>query len=163
MAGFVKLYETALRSTLWDLDAPTRVLFITMLLMKDSRQVVDSSVPGLAKMANLTLEETEAGLDRLQEPDPYSRSVEHDGRRVIAVSNHEWEIVNGSKYRDLRTDSEVRAQTKKRVDRKRSREDVLLEDEWEVAIDSAIEFYAETTGLSMSIEAKGYRLSLIHI
>lgn len=83
------------------------MVWITMLAMKDGKQVVESSVPGLAKRAGVTIEECESALKRLCEPDPYSRTQEHEGRRIEAVDGG-WMILNGEKYRDKMSITERR-------------------------------------------------------
>ena len=98
MSGYVKLFGSILQSTIWQESKETRLLWITMLTMKDGRQVVEASVPGLARAAGITTEECEGALARLMEPDPYSRTQEHEGRRIEKVDGG-WRILNGEKYR----------------------------------------------------------------
>jgi len=70
-----------------------------MLALKDRRQVVEASLPGLADFAKVSLEKCREALKVLSEPDPYSRSKEYEGRRIREVEGG-WEILNGEKYRD---------------------------------------------------------------
>lgn len=46
----------------------------------------------------MSLEEAKAALDKFLNPDPYSRSTEHEGRR-IRVTDGGWVILNYPKYR----------------------------------------------------------------
>ena len=85
-------------STVWQENKETRLVWITMLAMKNRWHVVEASVPGLAKRAGVTVEECEEALRRLSAPDPYSRTKDHEGRRIKAVEGG-WEILNGEPYR----------------------------------------------------------------
>jgi hypothetical protein len=108
MSGYTKLFSSILDSTVWQEAKETRLVWITMLAMKDGRQVVEASVPGLAKRAGVTLEECEGALARLKEPDPYSRTQEHAGRRIQDVDGG-WFILNGTKYREALSAADRRA------------------------------------------------------
>ncbi len=99
MTGYTKLFGSILDSTIWQEAPETRLVWITMLAMKDWRQVVEASVPGLAKRAGVSLEACELALEKLEGPDPYSRTKEHEGRRIERVDGG-WYILNGVKYRE---------------------------------------------------------------
>lgn len=110
--GFVKIYGTILDSSIWSQDLATRVLWITMLTMADRVGSVSASVDGLARRANLTRAECEAGLAKLVGPDPDSKSKAFQGRRIRAVDGG-WKILNYEKYRELRTESQVQEAERK--------------------------------------------------
>lgn len=97
MDTYVKLFSSIVRSTIWQESKETRLVWITMLAIKDARQIVESSVPGLAVAAGVTLKECEEALKVLMAPDPYSRSQDHEGRRIEAVEGG-WKVLNGEKY-----------------------------------------------------------------
>lgn len=97
-AGYTKLFSSIVASTIWQESKETKVVWITMLAMKNRDQVVESSIPGLAKMAGVTIPECESALKVLSSPDEYSRSREFEGRRIEAVDGG-WRILNGEKYR----------------------------------------------------------------
>ena len=78
-----------------------------MLALSDKNGTVQASVPGLATMSRLTLTETEIALERLHSPDKYSRSKEHEGRRIETVDGG-WLILNHAKYRDQMCSEERR-------------------------------------------------------
>lgn len=96
--GYTKLFSSIVASTIWREDDKTRLVWITMLAMKDERHMVEASVPGLADMARVTLKECEMALAKLEGPDKYSRSQEHQGRRILKVDGG-WKILNGEYYR----------------------------------------------------------------
>jgi len=70
-----------------------------MLAMADQHGTVEASIPGLADMARVTIENCEAALDRLQSPDKWSRSKEYDGRRIAEVAGG-WSVLNYRRFRD---------------------------------------------------------------
>jgi len=99
MITFVKLFGEILDSSVWQLPAATRIVWITMLAMKDRDHVVRAAVPGLAARARVSLKECEAALAELLAPDKYSRSKVEGGRRILEVQGG-WFIVNGEEYRN---------------------------------------------------------------
>jgi hypothetical protein len=97
---YTKLFESILDSTVWQEPLPTKVTWLTMMAMADRDGVVSASVPGLAHRAGVTIEECEVALAKFQEPDPYSRTKDHEGRRVEAVDGG-WLLLNHAKYRAM--------------------------------------------------------------
>lgn len=106
--GFTKIFESLLDSTVWQESKETRLVWVTMLLMKNRNHVVEASVPGLAKRAGVTLAECEAALERFRQPDPYSRTKDYEGRRIEDVAGG-WKILNGEAYRQRMSPEERRA------------------------------------------------------
>lgn len=104
---FTKLFSCILDSTIWQEPPQTKILWITMLAMSDRNGEVHASVPGLAKRAGITLEECERGIACLMAPDPYSRTKDHDGRRVGTIDGG-WALLNHAKYRALLSAEERR-------------------------------------------------------
>ena len=100
MHGFTKLFSSILTSTIWREDDKTRIVWITMLALSDWHGIVNASVPGLAAVANVSLEECQHALKNLSSPDEFSRTKEHDGRRIEAIDGG-WHILNYVKYREL--------------------------------------------------------------
>ena len=99
MAGYTKLFSSIIASTIWRADDKTRIVWITMLAMSDQFGIVEGSVPGLADMARVTVDECRDALAALQAPDEDSRSKEQDGRRIEPVDGG-WRLINHGKYRD---------------------------------------------------------------
>jgi hypothetical protein len=107
MAGYTKLFSSILASTIWKASDKVRIVWITLLAMADKNGVAEGSIPGLADFAHVTLEDAEEALRLLQQPDKYSRSQEHEGRRIEAVDGG-WRIINHAKYRAKITQDERR-------------------------------------------------------
>src|SRR5680860_936341 len=108
MAGYSKLWSTIVTSSVWSEDDKTRIMWITMLAVTEADGHVSGSIPGMAAVARLSLEDTKIAIDRLCAPDPYSRSLEYEGRR-ITESPGGWQILNYDKYRASRDEDERKA------------------------------------------------------
>jgi hypothetical protein len=96
---WTKLFSNLPKSTIWRASKEAKILWVTMLALKDKDGIVDGTIPGLAKEADLTLEETEAALVYLMSPDKYSRTKDNEGRRVKEIEGG-WVILNHFLYRD---------------------------------------------------------------
>jgi hypothetical protein len=105
--GYTKLFSSILMSTIWDEDDNTRIVWITMLALSGADGTVEASIPGLARQARIGIPETEVSLKKLLGPDPYSRSKEHDGRRIAEIEGG-WLILNRTKYRQKMNQDERR-------------------------------------------------------
>lgn len=113
---YTKLFRSIAASTIVSEPLATRWLWVTMLSQADKAGKVYASIPGLARIANITLVECEEGLRCFQSPDPYSRTAEHDGRRVEAIDGG-WRLLNHAKYDAMRNEAE-RREKKREWDRK---------------------------------------------
>jgi hypothetical protein len=107
MVGYSKLFSEIVTSSIWSEDDKTRIVWITMLALKDKDGFVAAAIPGLANAARVTVEECEKAITKLESPDKYSRSVDNEGRRVKRVDGG-WMVLNHLKYRDKRNDEERR-------------------------------------------------------
>lgn len=96
--GFTKLFGSLIHSTIWREADHVRLVWITMLAIVNRDGVVEASLPGLADAARVTVEQCEEALSKLGEPDKYSRSKEHDGRRIVEVDGG-WRLLNYDTYR----------------------------------------------------------------
>ena len=99
MSGYTKLFSSILASTIWKQSNPTRIVWITMLAMADKDGVVEASVPGLADMARVSIDDAVEALKNLESPDEWSRTKEHEGRRIEPIDGG-WIILNHAKYRN---------------------------------------------------------------
>ncbi len=118
MAGYTKLFSSIIASTVWRLDDKTRIVWITMLAMADKDGMIEGSVPGLADMARVSIEECEEALVILENPDKHSRSKEDEGRRIRTVEGGWW-LVNHAKYRAKMMSEEKREYWKKQKQKQR--------------------------------------------
>ena len=120
MTGFTKLFSTIIHSTIWREPAHIKVVWVTMLAMTDRNGRVMASLPGLADAARVSLPECEEALAKLKSPDVYSRTKDHEGRRIRDIDGG-WEVLNYLKYREMRNDDERRIQSRHNTANHRAR------------------------------------------
>lgn len=91
-------------ASIWEEPYSVRLVWITLLAIKDRDGFVSSSVPGLARLANVTISECEEALKKFEAPDKYSKCQDFDGVRIKAVDGG-WTILghkrNQEKMREL--------------------------------------------------------------
>lgn len=101
MKSWTPLWSTIVTSTLWSESKDVRILFVTLLALKDADGVVMGTTVGLARLANLQYEECAKALKVLEGPDKRSDTLqEFDGRRIEKVEGG-WRILNHAKYREM--------------------------------------------------------------
>ena len=119
--GYAKLFGSILSSTIWLEEHHVVRVWIAMLAMKTRDGIVEAAIPGLAHAARVTVPECEEALAKFLAPDPYSRTKDHEGRRIAEVDGG-WEVLNHDKYRD-KLDRED--QLRKDAERQQRRRDKL--------------------------------------
>jgi hypothetical protein len=123
MAGYAKVFDSLLTSSLWVKDHYVLRIWIAMLARCDSRGVVEGSVPGFASLCRVTDGEMQAALDILTSPDPHSRTPDNEGRRLEVVPGG-WRILNYGAYRAKGQEKEGSKAPFMRALRDRRREEV---------------------------------------
>ncbi len=118
--SYTKLSHSILTSTLWMEDAHTRLVWVTMLAMKDRHGEVMGSIPGLANVARVPVEACRAAIAKFLAPDPDSRTTDHEGRRIEAIQGG-WLVLNHAAYRDMDSDEDRRRKDAVRQQRVRDR------------------------------------------
>lgn len=112
-----KIFESMYDGTL-SADWKAMVVFQQFIVLADSEGVVDYTPPALSRRTGIPLDIIEHGIEKLEQPDKYSRSADCDGRRIVLVDEHRpwgWLIVNYEHYRDIAKQSDKREKTKERV------------------------------------------------
>jgi len=99
MAGYVKVFDSLLTSSLWCHEHYVLRIWIAMLARCNQQGVVEGSVPGFASLCRVTAEEMRTALELLTGPDPDSRTPDHEGRRLEIVQGG-WRILNYGSYRE---------------------------------------------------------------
>ena len=107
LMAYTKLFSSILASSVWQETLPTKIVWVTMLALKNERHEVEASLPGLAKLAGVTLEECEEAVKKFEGPDKYSRNEANDGRKVVRVTSG-WKVLNGDHYSRLMSADERR-------------------------------------------------------
>lgn len=126
--GFALLWSRILDSSIWDQSAATRVVWITLLAMKNREGFVRSTFNGLVRNANVTKEECRKALDIFLAPDPDSSTKSDEGRRIREVDGG-WFIINHEKYQYSSEEKReywrrIKAEQRKRDDRRKRAEAV---------------------------------------
>lgn len=99
MSNFALLWGKILESSLWIQGSKeTRLVWITILAMKDADGIVQASVVGLADRAKVAPDECREALRVLLAPDPEDTSKVEEGRRLREVEGG-WQVVNHELYR----------------------------------------------------------------
>lgn len=99
--SFTKLFSSITASSIWQESDQTRLVWITMLALGDPLGRVHASIPGLAHLARVSIADAEKALHTFLTADPYSRSKEHDGRRIEVIADG-WQLLNYKMYREKR-------------------------------------------------------------
>lgn len=128
MQGFIKLFGSILDSTVWKESKETRLVWITMLAMADRDGVINASVPGLAYRAGVTIDECLAAIEVFKSNDPWSRTKDHDGKRIVDVDGG-WQLLNYFKYREMMSYENQREKGNERQRRYRERKKLSLEED----------------------------------
>lgn len=98
MAGWAKLFGSIVTSSIWMEDDATLRVWIAMLATCDQDGIVEGSLPGFANLAHVSIEQMKAAVEKLAAPDPFSRTPDHEGRRIEVIEGG-WLILNYGKYR----------------------------------------------------------------
>ena len=154
VAGFTKLKSSIITSTIWRESPAICKVWITMLALSDSYGIVEGSIPGLADMARVSIQEVEAALDKFRSPDPYSRSKEYDGRR-IQDNEGGWLVLNYGKHRGYLTGDDKRAAD--RIRQQVHRERVLSRDNEIKSVTPDSASVSASQYASVSLEEKSVR------
>jgi len=101
MKSWSPLWSGIVTSSIWDEDVIVRVVWITMLAVKDRDGFVSGSVSSMRRLANIESEKECARAIRvLESPDMRSPGQPNDGRRINRVDKG-WVVLNHGKYRDM--------------------------------------------------------------
>ena len=125
--NFTKLFNSILDSTIWQESKETKIVWVTMLAMCDRNGEVHASIPGLAARSGVTLSECEDALNCLMSPDHYSRTKDHEGRRIAEIDGG-WVLLNHAKYRALLSAEERREYNRRKQQEHRAKKSMTVND-----------------------------------
>jgi hypothetical protein len=124
MSGYTPVFSTVFTGTLhgrW----PDTGLWLCLLAMADKHGLIDCTPQYIAGVTGLSAEDVIGCIERFTRPDPYSRSQDEEGRRLIPIDPARpwgWRIVNHGKYREkARLQSRDSQRTESGADAKRKR------------------------------------------
>ncbi len=102
MAGYTKLFRTIWDGSLYG-HYPTSGVFMVMLSLADRDGVVDMTPEAIAGTTGWPLEVIRSGIHELMQPDPRSRTPDHEGRRLLLLDESRdwgWRITTYGIHRD---------------------------------------------------------------
>lgn len=100
-ASWSPLWSGIVDSSIWCEPDHVRIIFVTMLALKDADHIYRGTAFQLSRRANKTEAEVLDALKILSAPDTRrAENQEFEGRRIEAVEEG-WLILNGEKYRQL--------------------------------------------------------------
>lgn len=117
--SFTKLFSSITESTIWAEPDHVRIAWITMMAMADMKGRVYATIPGLAGRARVSVAQCEEALEKFKAPDRYSRSREHEGRRIEDIDGG-WVLLNHEKYRAMRDHEKDKERKRNWAAKKRS-------------------------------------------
>lgn len=118
--GFTKLDEVILQSSVMAEPSDIFKVWIVLLAAARADHIARISPVFLASICHLPIEVVTGALNRLQEPDPYSRSKNDEGRRVREVDGG-FLIINRPKYTERTVSDYERDRKRKQRTKKLSR------------------------------------------
>jgi len=148
---FVKIDADILKSSLMRCSVETRWVFLVCLVLADADGRFRGDAFTISRFGNVPEDEVEAALDVLSSPDPYSSTPDHDGRRLIRLTEdgpNEWLIPNKAKYRGRHGKAEWREQEAKRKREAYRRARVSGEEDTDTDIDIDIEISGRSPEVS---------------
>jgi hypothetical protein len=116
---FAKVFNSIFDSSIAD-DWQLRVVFQDLLVLADKDGLVDMTVESISRRTNVPLDIVKERIQKLEAPDPTSRTPDSEGRRIMRIDAHRdwgWKITNFVKYRESATKEMLRMTE---ADRKRT-------------------------------------------
>ena len=103
--SYTKLFQSIITSTIWSEDDKTRIVWITLMALADKNGEVQGSVPGIARLAGVSVDDCRAAIGKFLAPDPDSRTKDDEGRRIEVIDGG-WTLINHRKYRQMASDAD---------------------------------------------------------
>lgn len=123
---YAKVFAQIFDSSIAD-DFRLRHFFMDMLVLADVNGVVDMTPTAIAARTRIPLKDVSVMLATLEQPDPESRTPDHDGRRIAKLDEHRtwgWCILNYDKFRSLASEEQRREKTRIRTEKWRKKRSV---------------------------------------
>jgi uncharacterized phage protein (TIGR02220 family) len=114
---FDSIYDGTLRAN-WK----ALITFQQFIILAGPDGVIDMTPHAIHGRTGIPLDIIEDGIKHLAEPDPYSRSSNEDGRRIVLIDQARpwgWRLVNHAYYQKLVTRDDKRKADRERIAEKR--------------------------------------------
>jgi len=118
--AYIKLFQSILTSTIWTEDDATRIVWITLMALADRHGEVQASIPGLARLAGVSVESCQKAIAKFLAPDEFSRTKDDEGRRLMEIDGG-WLLINHGKYRVQESREDLRVAESRRKARYRNK------------------------------------------
>jgi len=90
--GFTKLDADIVKSTIWFEESDVLRIWIYLLASADNQGLIFTTVPAMAAHNLMSVDRVREILEKFSNPDPDSRSQEHEGRRIEITRDPEYVI-----------------------------------------------------------------------
>lgn len=110
---FAQIYDSSIAD-----DYEVRHFFMDMLVLADLNGHVDMTHEAISARTRIPLDVVRRHISVLEQPDPRSRTREHDGKRLIPIDSERgwgWIVVNYVEYRRIASEEQRREMTKTRT------------------------------------------------
>ena len=122
---FVVIDAEILSSSVWSEAAHVRLVWLTMLILCDTEGYVGAAIPGIARAAGVTLDQTREALSVLMRPDPDSRTQSNEGRR-LEPAERGFRILNFREHLDRLSAEKAKTRDRVRKFRERKRHETRV-------------------------------------
>lgn len=154
---YTKVFSQIFDSSIAE-DYHTRHVFMDLLVLADRDGVIDMTQYAISRRTNVPIDVVTKAIGILSQPDPNSRTPDHEGRRLERLNEHRdwgWRIINYEKYRNMRSETDRKEymrdfMAKKRASEKAAKEVLPEEPVKEKPVkpqttdtDTKTEFYAD--------------------
>lgn len=117
---FTQIYDSSIAD-----DWQVRVVFEDFLILGFPDGIVDMTLEAVSARTRIPIEIVSRAVKALEQPDPKSRTPDHEGRRLVLLDNHRdwgWFIVNYEKYKAIKREFDKKSYMRKFMQDKRERE-----------------------------------------
>jgi hypothetical protein len=118
---FVVIDAEILSSSVWSESAHVKLVWLTLLILCDTEGYVGAAIPGIARAAGVTVDQTREALSLFMRPDPDSRTRAHEGRR-LEPADRGFRILNFREHLDRLSADRRKARDRVRKFRERKRQ-----------------------------------------
>jgi DNA-binding Lrp family transcriptional regulator len=137
--------------------ADTFAVWTYLLANADREGCLEINPRIIAASIGMSAESVSAVVDKLQQPDPASRSKKEDGRRITRVGEFLYEIVNYKTYRDIQTSQHRNDYMKKYMADKRILEKAknLIKNEDSKKVLNSVNFVSGQVDVDVKVDVEG--------
>lgn len=116
-----KIFESIYDGTLSE-SWQALITFQQMIVLCDCDGVIDMTPNAISRRTGIPIEHIKAGIEFLEQSDPYSRTTIEEGKRIVRLDDHRpwgWQIVNHAKYRSIASRADKKKADRERIAKKR--------------------------------------------